>query len=109
MVAITVVFKAVSSMITFFFRQSLIHRVLEVPAGTPVDAAGLPTTTFALTSTDPLYFYDGAPNQCHLGGVLYVPSHYFKLFGGTSPLIFTRHLQHRKPTSKWRRYRRTVP
>ncbi|KAG8910263.1 hypothetical protein FRC00_008541, partial [Tulasnella sp. 408] len=42
------------------------------PAGTPVDAAGLPTTTFALTSTDPLYFYDGAPNQCHLGGVFTV-------------------------------------
>ncbi|KIO34701.1 hypothetical protein M407DRAFT_240517 [Tulasnella calospora MUT 4182] len=46
--------------------------VQSVAAGTPVDSAGSPTTTFAITSTDPLYFYDGAPNQCHLGGVFTV-------------------------------------
>ncbi|KAG9003067.1 hypothetical protein FRB90_011255 [Tulasnella sp. 427] len=46
--------------------------VQSVAAGTPVDSAGLPTTTFSITSTDPLYFYDGAPNQCHLGGVFTV-------------------------------------
>lgn len=41
-----------------------------VAAGTPVNAGGLPTTTITVNSLDPMWFYDGAPNQCHLGGVL---------------------------------------
>ncbi|KAG8969226.1 hypothetical protein FRC03_003751 [Tulasnella sp. 419] len=46
--------------------------IITVPEGTLVDAPGLPTTTFQIQSTDPLWFYDGASGECHLGAVFSV-------------------------------------
>ncbi|KDQ20387.1 hypothetical protein BOTBODRAFT_141985 [Botryobasidium botryosum FD-172 SS1] len=43
-----------------------------VPDGTSVDATGLPTKTFNVIDASSLWFYDGAPGQCVLGGVLSV-------------------------------------
>jgi len=41
---------------------------ITVPDGTPVDQTG-PRQSFQVVDSSPLWFYDGAPNQCGLGGV----------------------------------------
>ncbi|KIY67409.1 hypothetical protein CYLTODRAFT_454512 [Cylindrobasidium torrendii FP15055 ss-10] len=44
--------------------------VFTVSPDTPVDADGLPTATYTVESSSPLWFFDQAGGECHDGGVL---------------------------------------
>jgi hypothetical protein len=46
--------------------------VQTVADGTPVDASGLPTTTYTVVDLNPVWFFDQAGGLCNKGAVLCV-------------------------------------